>query len=126
MISQMVSGMTQDLLAAEESREMTVCAGSHDGEHRGRLWSEGVSHHCGKPLLLLSKESLMSGQQIKTSRGRRNVQALCPCCARGRGQGRKAHTQQVRPASWVSAGVTANDGRVFSSAECGVETAKIP
>lgn len=125
----MVSGMTQDLLAAEESREMTACAGSHDGEHGGRLWSGGVSHHCGKPLLLLSssKESLMSGQQIKTSRGRRNVQALCHCCARGKGQGRRAHTQQVRPASWVSAGITANDGRgMFSSAECGVGTAKIP
>lgn len=80
---------------------MTVCAGSHDGEaqeelqHRGRLWSEGVSYHSGKSLLLpsSSKKSPMSGQrvrQVKGSRGRRKVWALCQCCAKGR----KAHTQQ--------------------------------
>lgn len=63
--------------------------GKHEElQRRGRLWSEGVSHHCAKPLLLLSssKKSLMSGQQVrqvKTFQGRRNVLALCHCCAKG-------------------------------------------
>lgn len=101
-------------------------------QHRGRLWSQRVSHHCGKSLLLpsSSKKTLISGQQVrqvKTSRGRRNVWALGHCCAKARGQGRKAHTQHMRAARWVSAGVSANDREgIFSSAECGVETAKIP
>lgn len=97
----------------QEIRERDACVldpmiGRHKVlQQRGRLCSEGVSHHCGKSLLLLSssKKSLMSGQQVrqvKTSWGRRNMEALCPYCAKGRDQGRKAHTLQWDlPGGWV-------------------------
>lgn len=37
------------------------------------------------------------------------MRALCHCCAKGRSQGRKAYTQHMRPARWVSAGLSANN-----------------
>lgn len=76
-----------------EQGERLLCVldpmmGRHEElQHRGRLWSEGVSYHSGKSLLLpsSSKKSPMSGQrvrQVKGSQGRRKVWALCQCCAR--------------------------------------------
>lgn len=110
-----------------------VCAGARDEEREGAaagsyalVWG-GFLTTVANPFS--SKKSPVSGQQVrqaKTSRGRRNVWALC-VAPKGGGRGRKAHAQSGRPIRWVSTGlVFPTEMRTSSSAECGAETGKIP